>query len=158
MRSAMKTCTKCGETKELTEFHRNKRSKDGRGTRCKSCSKQYYQDSRERIREYQRNYWKNPRKFSRSHKNWLREMEARNNKAPSKPEEVRLYTMWARMIEKMPCYYCGTTSDEVLKWADYRIPVSRGGDSHWLNFVQTCQDCHYKKVVLTDAEFFGWED
>lgn len=33
-----KTCTKCGETKPLEEFHRRSRSKDGRGTFCKVCS------------------------------------------------------------------------------------------------------------------------
>lgn len=34
----MKTCTKCGETKPLDEYHRNNRNKDGRNTRCKPCA------------------------------------------------------------------------------------------------------------------------
>jgi hypothetical protein len=60
----MKQCTKCGQLKELTEFNKQKASKDGLKTICKSCkkisnknyrehnpdySKVYYQDNKERI-------------------------------------------------------------------------------------------------------------
>ena len=37
----MKTCTKCGETKPLDEYHRRKRAKDGRESRCKACKRAY---------------------------------------------------------------------------------------------------------------------
>jgi uncharacterized protein (DUF983 family) len=33
----MKTCTKCGETKGLSEFHKDKRAKSGVTSRCKVC-------------------------------------------------------------------------------------------------------------------------
>ena len=33
-----KVCTKCGIEKELNEFHRDKKKKDGRISRCKSCN------------------------------------------------------------------------------------------------------------------------
>lgn len=45
----MKPCTRCGETKPLDEFNRNKRKKDGRDPNCKACAKAYYQANRERI-------------------------------------------------------------------------------------------------------------
>ena len=48
----MKKCTKCGETKELTEFHKGKNKKDGRRACCKVCQKQYYQANREQIKRY----------------------------------------------------------------------------------------------------------
>ncbi len=32
-----KQCPRCGETKPLTEFHRNRRNKDGLQSRCKPC-------------------------------------------------------------------------------------------------------------------------
>lgn len=35
----MKTCTKCGETKELSEFAKRKLSKDGRRARCRLCTR-----------------------------------------------------------------------------------------------------------------------
>lgn len=33
----MKTCTKCGETKDFSEFHKLVKSKDGHKPECKSC-------------------------------------------------------------------------------------------------------------------------
>jgi hypothetical protein len=33
----MKRCTRCGETKEIAEFNRDKSKKDGRESRCKAC-------------------------------------------------------------------------------------------------------------------------
>jgi hypothetical protein len=33
----MKTCTVCKETKDISEYHNNKRTKDGKAYRCKSC-------------------------------------------------------------------------------------------------------------------------
>jgi hypothetical protein len=35
----MKTCAKCGETKELSEFYRQRRSAEGYGAYCKVCAK-----------------------------------------------------------------------------------------------------------------------
>jgi hypothetical protein len=37
--SDSKSCTKCGETKPLTEFHVNNRVKDGRRADCRACVK-----------------------------------------------------------------------------------------------------------------------
>lgn len=42
----MKTCTKCSQTKELSEFYKNKTCKDGHTTQCKAC-----------IREHVRTNW-----------------------------------------------------------------------------------------------------
>ena len=36
-----KTCTKCGESKLLSEYHKNKRGKYGRHAKCKECVKAY---------------------------------------------------------------------------------------------------------------------
>lgn len=38
-----KKCSKCGEVKELSEFHKNKPSADGRHTQCKICVNQQKQ-------------------------------------------------------------------------------------------------------------------
>lgn len=38
-----KQCRVCDEVKDITEYYRNKRSKDGYDTRCKECTKVYNQ-------------------------------------------------------------------------------------------------------------------
>lgn len=49
-----KTCTKCGETKNIEEFGVRRRSKDGRNNHCKDCiraaSRLHYQRRREEAR------------------------------------------------------------------------------------------------------------
>jgi len=46
----MKTCSKCNTKKELTEFHKDKRGKNGRYARCKTChNKLAYEDRKERL-------------------------------------------------------------------------------------------------------------
>jgi hypothetical protein len=57
----MKTCTKCKETKPLSEFCKDKRTKDGLSGWCKDCVKSYnkeYQKSGKR-KEYYKQYAQN---------------------------------------------------------------------------------------------------
>ena len=55
-----KTCTKCGETKPLDDFHRDKRRPDGRRSDCKECGREYkrryLEGNRDELREYHRRY------------------------------------------------------------------------------------------------------
>lgn len=64
----MKRCPKCGETKNIDEFYKNKSRKDGRSVWCKICdnanNKKYIQNNKEHMREYYKEkYWKNPEKY-----------------------------------------------------------------------------------------------
>jgi hypothetical protein len=56
----MKKCTKCSETKELTEFY-------SRGSFCKSCKskwqKTWYSNNIERIKQQQKNYRENNKEY-----------------------------------------------------------------------------------------------
>ena len=55
-----KTCTKCGETKSLDDFHRNKTGAGGRRPDCKECvqeyTRRYYEENRDKERERNRRY------------------------------------------------------------------------------------------------------
>ena len=55
----MKTCKKCKEVKPLTDFHKHKKTKDGRTGECKSChlkrTTAWRRDNAERTKELQRN-------------------------------------------------------------------------------------------------------
>ena len=53
--AVVKSCTKCGETKPLTEYHKNPRSRHGYRTECKVCrsarNKAYREANREKLAE-----------------------------------------------------------------------------------------------------------
>ena len=61
----MKYCTRCEQTKELTEFHKKSRSCDGRQSRCKVCvnaqDKKYYQNNREKYNAKSKKWQQNNR-------------------------------------------------------------------------------------------------
>ena len=50
-----KTCAKCGETKPLDDFYRDKTGAGGRRPDCKECvreySRRYYEENRDKVRE-----------------------------------------------------------------------------------------------------------
>ena len=55
-----KTCTKCGETKSLDDFHRNKTGAGGRRPDCKECvqeyTRRYYEENRDKELDRNRRY------------------------------------------------------------------------------------------------------
>lgn len=66
MTTPHKTCTKCGETKPLDEFHKDARKRDGRRSYCKHCvaerDRRYSEKNREKINEWQRRHYEENRK------------------------------------------------------------------------------------------------
>ena len=85
-----KICKKCEIEKELDQFHKDTRTKDGREGSCKDCKKKYQQENKERIkinkkiyseknRErlllYKKEYKNsNPEKVIESNKKWYRSL------------------------------------------------------------------------------------
>lgn len=53
---ATKVCSKCGVEKDVGEFGRLKKTKDGLRTVCKVCVRQYRDANKERISQYMRQY------------------------------------------------------------------------------------------------------
>lgn len=51
--TSVKTCTKCGVEKDLEDFHKHAKHRDGRSAQCRVCRKAlnatYYADNRERV-------------------------------------------------------------------------------------------------------------
>ena len=52
----MKTCTKCKIEKEVTEFTKDKKTKDGLTYTCKFCYKEYRENNKQRIKEIHKEY------------------------------------------------------------------------------------------------------
>ncbi len=51
-----RTCSKCKEEKEITEFSKHKYNKSGYRPDCKSCNKKYYLKNIEEKKEYGKKY------------------------------------------------------------------------------------------------------
>lgn len=69
-----KTCTKCGEEKELELFIKNNKRKDGYSSHCKNCKKKYYYDKREYYLEKQKQYAKkNKEKINAYMRQWAKQ-------------------------------------------------------------------------------------
>lgn len=100
-----KTCSACGKTKPLREFHKDKTKKDGHTSTCKECaiarsrkwntdnrerqqerSRRYYQENKERIKQTVRRYVENnrdkvlaaKRKYYKAHRKQLQEYRRQN--------------------------------------------------------------------------------
>ena len=54
-----KECTKCGQEKPLSGFHKDKSGRLGVKPQCKVCRKQYYQENKDKILERQKQYRQN---------------------------------------------------------------------------------------------------
>jgi len=77
----VKVCGKCKVKKPVSEFCKNKLSKDGLRFKCKSCSKEYdkeyYQANKERKKEFNKEYYKHNKelhkKYYEENKEYIKE-------------------------------------------------------------------------------------
>lgn len=53
----MKTCTKCGESKPITEFTRRPEVKSGRASHCKVCQRQWRTANRDKLLDQKKRYY-----------------------------------------------------------------------------------------------------
>lgn len=56
----MKLCTKCNISHPKTEFHKDKRRKDGLYPYCNTCCKEYYQEKRDFLLQQKKEYQAQP--------------------------------------------------------------------------------------------------
>jgi 5-methylcytosine-specific restriction endonuclease McrA len=82
-----KRCNKCGESKPLSDFSKDRSARDGRQGRCKPCAKaahkEYYEANAENIRARTRRHYESNREkrveYSRQYRRENAETIARNN-------------------------------------------------------------------------------
>jgi 5-methylcytosine-specific restriction endonuclease McrA len=171
----MKKCCKCGETKELGEFSRDKRTKDGRYPQCKVCRKKYYQANREKIAEWNKQHYQANREklaeYKKQHYQANREKIAERHKRyrQANREMINAYRQKRRARERNAdgnataaeiqarfdyhgnrCYYCGCDGKMTI---EHRIPLSRGGTHYPANIVPACPSCNSRKGTKTEKEF-----
>lgn len=144
----MKECTKCRETKPLTEFYRDKTRDDGYNYTCKACRSKLIRRLRgadpERFKQYYDRYAQTARgkHFAALRSRRWREKNgwSPNNNAeaarrwelahPKEYRAQRLLQHAVRMgrIKKQPCERCGSTKRIHGHHHDYSRPY----DVRWL--------------------------
>lgn len=164
MVSTEKSCTTCGETKPLDEFHRDPRLTDGRRAVCKICrtadSAKYRAENpevrdaynarnSERIRKQAADNYANNVEYYRAYRAeyyasnrnvyWETTYRTRARKFGFNPV-VKSFTL-ADLIEKYGnnCHHCSGPFEEL---DHYPKPVGLGGDHSLDNCVPSCVPCN----------------
>lgn len=131
-----KACTKCGEVKSLSEYHRHRGMKDGRAAACGSCQ-----------RAASRAWHKaNPKRTARNRQRWKQENRAKVAAMSASwerknPEKTRAQSTVAYAIKKGDlvrpdaCEDCGESCMPHAHHPDYSKPY----EVMWL-----CRPCHGK--------------
>jgi len=147
-----KTCTKCGETKPLTEFSKHKNSPDGHAWRCKECAKKYSKQYRKTPSGiYQLIKGRNI--FRRNHPNQF-----------LLPKPVKItreeFIEWYENEPKI-CVYCGLTEKEAKKYITFcsgrfgRLTIDcKDNDLGYIagNLVLACYKCNITKNDMLTYE------
>ena len=175
----MKTCSKCGESKPLDGgFHRDKRSRDGRVTRCKSCAKAYQAEWYERpevqarVAEYGAEYYRRNRAavLARMAEHRARpdvkarvaEYRAEYHAAHPHVSWVAEYQRRARKYGFEPVIEPFTKDELIARWGDACfhcggpfeqldhavVPVALGGHHTLENCRPSCTPCNAKGCVI----------
>ena len=92
-----KTCTKCGETKPTTEFHKKSDTRDGLHSYCKSCrkasDKAYYEANKEKIKARDKAYREANKEKIKAYREANKEKIKARQRAyrEASPEKVKAY-------------------------------------------------------------------
>jgi hypothetical protein len=132
-----KTCTRCGETKPVEAFHRNRRRKDGRQTCCKDCNNA---QARAWERANRRRAAANRRKWDRDNPDRVLAMHRRRRKR--NPQKAYARSLLNIAVAKgeinkpdhcQSCEKATPPGDLHGHHEDYSKPL----EIEWL-----CRDCH----------------
>ena len=134
-----KSCTKCGENKEIsTEFFNLLKSGNWRGT-CKVCmalnTKKHYIESPEKVLARVDEYKKRLKNAEGTH---------------TTKEKIDI-----RINQNDSCYYCNKKLFNTGEY-DHMTPLSRGGSNSSANLVLSCRTCNRDKRDKTAEEYFSW--
>jgi 5-methylcytosine-specific restriction endonuclease McrA len=157
----MKTCSKCKQEKDPSQFHVKPRMASGLSSWCKSCSKEYRSNQ----------YLKNKEKEKKQHKEWVEANKERRSaqnvaattawqkrnrekvahwKRDNKHRRRQVYNdgslsfeEWLALCEKFgnKCLKCGSSEVTI----DHVVPLSQGGSHSADNVQPLCGRCNSQK-------------
>lgn len=132
----MKTCSKCRETKPVSEYNTKRSRLDGLQTECRPCNRLslslWRASNRARATEYRA---ENP------HSEWEKHYRSRARAYGFDPA-VRSFTRDALIARYgNTCFHCGDAWTEL---DHYPIPVGLGGEHSIENCRPSCMSCNRK--------------
>lgn len=120
-----KICTKCGHTKNMSEFYKDQRHLDGLQSHCKKCfshKRKVYQNTEKGKKAHR----KGDIKYRRTKKGKEANRKASKRQRLKRPEKIKARNA-ANYLTKCPCEVCGKIEVEAHH-DDYSKPL----DVRWL--------------------------
>jgi hypothetical protein len=153
-----KKCSHCKELKPRDQFYKKKRSTDGLGYVCKSCTHKDYIKSRDKgvinAKRYLEEHPEKRQEYNRLNRERKTEPRRRYSRykqnAKIRNLELRLTIEEFTELTSKGCYYCGFNNPEVPNGLD-RLDSSRGYLSS--NVVPCCRVCNKMKGTLQRDAF-----
>lgn len=176
----MKTCSKCGETKPVTEFYKRGGKRNGLQPHCKACNKAnataWYADNAEKVSAASL-AWRsaNPERHKANANAWAAANKDRRRAtiaawAKANPEACRIknHNRRARVrenggrlsnglaakllkLQRGKCACCGVKL--TANHLDHRIPVALGGPNEDWNMQLLCPPCNLQKGAKHPIDF-----
>lgn len=157
--SRKKRCSVCGDKKKFSEFYKDANSPDGYGRRCKSCCKtyssQYYQDNKDELQNYARDWNStNSARVRENVDNWRaanpgKASEHTNNRRARVKGNGGVITTqeWRELKAKYnyTCLRCKRREPEIKLTLDHVKPIFMGGKNVIENAQPLCLSCNSSK-------------
>jgi 5-methylcytosine-specific restriction endonuclease McrA len=157
-----KHCSKCHLLQPLTQFYRDKKTRDGHRAICKDCVKAYFRTDghkqaakrwnakqvltiAERRREYLRKYKREVRRAN--HAKWREHRRHENARRRARVlGAIGTYSIaeWRALLKKY-AYRCLCCGYEGILTVDHIIPLALGGSNSIDNIQPLCFNCNARK-------------
>lgn len=151
----LRRCTKCGETKPLSEFNKMSSYKDGLNYHCRQCAHIMRANRLDRAREQSRTWKKNHKAEDRElQRKWRQTPNGKRydlhhhylRRAQKKGGDVTTAQLLELSERQTHCAYCKRKFTSRLRpTIDHVIPVSKGGLHTISNLVLACKPCNCQK-------------
>lgn len=145
----MKACTRCGQIRPLDEFEKDKRHKDGRGSRCRVCIRKHVSDWAKANRERRNARPYNATRKRAAHERRMANPEIRqkiNDKSSERcranPDKVRARQIAQRAVRSGVLTRPANCEDRgrEMKWIDgHHDDHTKPLEVRWI-----CRSCHRK--------------
>lgn len=147
----MKTCCRCETAKLLSDFNKDKSTKDGLEPRCRACSAAKKLQERLDAVHFQ--------SHPKQTKTWIRNVLHTWKDEPPLEARIQLSEqLYELLLQRPNCPYTGTPLIPTVDCnLDHKIPLSRGGQKWEINNLQfVSRQYNMAKNNMTDDEFLSF--